>query len=50
MTNRDDDPFSALKKWIDQLQQHDENLVSNVFIYEGLLMVDGSVIERGNDR
>ena len=47
MSNEGDDPFSALKSSIDQLRQHDENLVPNYFIYEDMLTVDDNIAVMG---
>ena len=47
MPNEDDDSFTALKSSIDQLQQRNENLVPNDFIYKGILTVDNNVAVMG---
>ena len=39
----EDGPFSVMKSSIDQLQQHDENLVSNDFLYKDMLRVDHNI-------
>ena len=43
MLDEDDGPFSAIKSSIDQLQQRDENLVSNDFLYKDMLTVDHNI-------
>ena len=47
MPNEDDDSFTALKSSTDQLQQRNENLVPNDFIYKGILTVDNNVAVMG---
>ena len=43
MFDEEDGPFSVMKSSIDQLQQHDENLVSNDFLYKDMLRVDHNI-------
>lgn len=43
MLDEDDGPFSAIKSSIDQLQQRDETLVSNDFLYKDMLTVDHNI-------
>ena len=48
MSNEDDDPFSAFKSSIDQLQQCNENLIWNDFTYKDILTVDNDIAVMGD--
>ena len=43
VSDEDDNPFSAFKSSIDQLRQHNENLIPNDFTYKDILTVDDDI-------
>ena len=48
MSNEDDDPFSAFKSSIDQLQQCNENLIWKDFTYKDILTADNDIAVMGD--
>ena len=47
MTDEEDDPFSTLKRSIDQLRQREENLIPNYLTYEDVLTIDDNIAVMG---
>ena len=47
MTDEEDDPFSTLKRSIDQLRQREENLIQNYLTYEDVLTIDDNIAVMG---
>ena len=47
MTDEEDDPFSTLKRSIDQLRQREENLIPNYLTYEDVLTIDDNIAVLG---
>ena len=48
VSNEDDDPFSAFKSSIDQLQQCNENLIWKDFTYKDILTADNDIAVMGD--
>ena len=47
--SNEDDPFSAFKSSIDQLQQCNENLIWNDFTYKDILTADNDIAVMGDE-